>query len=560
MTTKFNRRSLLKMGAYGAAGAVALEQLAGVPLLGTMIDAWPSGRMARWSGINPYDAYEMMGFALRTGFGVPRAMAEGQEGWALVQIKVCNHVFTPLVFKAGLLNADNTVSTSADVPLGSMRMGSASASMIARGQDKISDIPRLKALRFNKWFADILQNGTNDGSSISNDANRLGLGEADIAPLSSDKVAIQAFLGLKQVLSSNNHSLKGCKLRINQPDLTLFAQNTGIITSPLGITCFMMGGEYDAAEGSVKSNAVLGTVEESIVVTSRSVQAYVSQVSQFVGKSYADRAPQEQNLIYKMDQLVQKDPKLRRDLVASIAQFQAGMSNLRSASAVEQARQSLNSAIGNSQFVNRREVGASSEFLGQCKYVVASLALPGMPVRNFSLFLNATDVDGSDADKATDGGTKNDKIQALSNIEAMRQLAMGLNVLAKGIASGKKMIVVVHSEGGRAADMNDSKTSFSIVLGPKGAGLLDDQLYANMTTLNATSNSVIKDMALPGSAIPWTVDGLKEASGVAAAADVVPSTGDVQVGIVEFLETQTGVKARAGLSGADGRFVLLKRG
>ena len=559
MATKFNRRSLLKLGAYGAAGAFGLEQLGGVPLLGDMIDKWPNSRFATWAGVNPYDAYEMMGLTWRTGLGVSQAMAEGQEGWALVQIKVCNHLFTPLVFKAGLLNPDNTVTTAADVPLGSKRMGGASAFLIANGQDNISDNPRLRALRFNKWFADILQNGTNDGSANSTETNRLGLGAEDVAPISADKVAIQTFLGLKQV-SMNNHALKGCKLRINQPDLTLFAQNSGIITSPLGITCFMMGGEYDAAEGSVRSNAVLGKADESIVVSSRSVQAYVSQVSQFVGKSYADRAPLEQNVIYKMDQLVQKDPKLRRDLVASIAQFQAGLSNLQAAATLEQRRQPLKLETANTQNQNKTQVGASSEFLGQCKYVGSSLDLPGMPVRNFSLFLNATDLDGNDADKATDGGGGNPKVQAFSNIEAMRQLAMGLNVLAKAIAGGKKMVVVVHSEGGRAVDMTDSKTSFSIVLGPKGPGLLDDQLYANTKIINESSNAVIKDMASPVSAIPWTVDGLKEASGIAAAADVVPSTGDVQVGIVEFLETQTGVKARAGLSGADGRFVLLKRG
>jgi hypothetical protein len=80
-----------------------------------------------------------------------------------------------------------------------------------------------------------------------------------------------------------------------------------------------------------------------------------------------------------------------------------------------------------------------------------------------------------------------------------------------------------------------------------------------MKTINESSNAVIKDMASPTSAIPWTVDGLKEASGIIAAADTVPSTGDVQLGIVEFLESQTGIKARSGLSGADGRFVLLKR-
>jgi len=559
MARNLDRRSLLKLGMYGAAGALTLEQLGGVPLAASLAEQWPKTRLARWAGVNPYDAYEMMGYAWRSGFGVAKAFADTQDGWALVQIKVCNHVFTPLVFKTGLINPDNTVTTSADVPLGSMRMGSAKAMLVAKGMDQISDNPRLRALRFNKWFADMLNNGTNDGSPTTTSANLLGLNPSDVAPLSPDKVAIQTFLGLKQI-GLNNHALKGCKLRVAQPDLTLFAQSTGLITSPLGITCFMMGGNYDKAEGAVPSNAVLGADAESIVVTSRSVQAYVAQISQFVGKSYADRAPLEQNVIYKMDQLVQKDPKLRRDLVASIAQFQAGMTNLHDAAAVEQFTQSFNTLAANGQNLNGSQVGASSEFLGQCKYVVASLDLPGVPVRNFSLFLNATDLDGLDADRATDGGGGNAKVRAVSNIEAMRQLAMGLNVLAKAIANGKKLVVVVHSEGGRGADMTDSKTSFSVVLGPKGTGLLGDQLYANNGIINQSSNSAIKDMASEAAALPWNMDALKEADGSKAASNVVPSTGDVQLGLVEFLEGQTGVKARAGLSGADGRFVRLTRG
>ena len=66
-------------------------------------------------------------------------------------------------------------------------------------------------------------------------------------------------------------------------------------------------------------NAVLGDgTAESVVVTSRTVRSYVNQIDQFVGKSYADRATIEQNVIYRMDLLVQKDPVLRRDLINSI--------------------------------------------------------------------------------------------------------------------------------------------------------------------------------------------------------------------------------------------------
>ncbi len=561
MKQKFDRRSLIKLGAKGAVGAIGLEQLLGVPLLGDMVDHWPNSRLAHLLGVNPYDAFQMMDLAWRGGLGVPFARAQATPaGWTLVQIKVCNHVFTPLVFKLGQVNADNsvTIDTAGGMKLGSEKMGSAKDFLIGKGVDMISDNARWRNLRFNKWFADILQNGTADGATSQVELYSRGLSTTDIAPLSTDKVAIQTFLGLAQI-GTNNHALKGCKLRANQSDITLLAQSSGLITSPLGITCFMMGDAYDQAEGTISRNAVLGKDGEAVVVNSRSVQAYVSQISQFVGKSYADRQPLEQNVIYKMDQIVQKDPKLRRDLVDSIAQFQAGMTNLQAAATLEKTRQSIQTGQANTQNLNKQQVGAASEFLGQCKYVVASLDLPGNPVRNFSLFLNASDLDGRTADSATDGGGGNPAVQALSYVEAMRQLAMGLNVLGKAIANGKKIMVVVHSEGGRDVNMADSKTSFAIVMGPKGPGMLDDQLYANKAMINQTKNDIIANPAQPNAAVPWDVDGLKEADGSASANTVVPNTGDVQLGVIEFLESQSSVKARVGLSGPDGRFVKLKR-
>ena len=444
MTTKLDRRTLLRLGTYGAVGAFGLEQLGGVPLVGEALNHWPSMRLARLLGVNPYDAFQMMNLAFRGGFGVPTAHAETPAGWTLVQIKVCNHVFTPMVFKLGLMNADNsvTVDTAGGMPLASDQMGAAKAYLVANGLDKISDIPRMRALRFNKWFADMLTNGTSDGLATATDANLLGLQISDVASLSPDKVAVQTFLGLKQI-DGNNHALKGCKLRVNQPDITLLAQSSGLITSPLGISCFMMGEAYDKAEGTVSANAVLGEDAEKVVVSSRSVSAYVAQISQYVGNSYADRTSLEQNVIYKMDQMVQKDPKLRRDLVESIKQFQYGMSDLKDAALLETTRQTKDAAKSNVQNFNGTMIGATSEFLAQCKYVVSSLKLPGMPVRNFSLFLNATDLDGATADSATDGGGGNKAVKALSYVEAMRQLAMGLNVLGKAIADGMKVMVVV---------------------------------------------------------------------------------------------------------------------
>lgn len=551
-----DRRALIRQLALGGgAAALALEQLGGVPLFGT----WASEYLA--NPLNRYDAFVNMRDALRGGqsiLGVHKAMAAAEDDWTLVQIKVCNHVHTPLVFKLGELAA-GVVTVSSGVPLPTDQMGVAKTTLTSAGVNLISDRPRYQSLRFNKWFADMLHEGTADGRAPVT-GNLVGLDSADVGPLDADKVAIQTFLGLKQI-EANNHALKGCKVRSTLPDITLFAQEKGLITSPLGISCFMMGGNYDKAEGATPINAVLGAGGgESVVVTSRSVSAYVAQIQQYVGKSYADRASIEQNVIYRMDQLVEEDPVLRRDLVRSISQFKEGLVSLTGCADLESLRQSYVAAMANAQseggansLVQR---GASSEFLAQCRYVANSVDLPGMPVRNFSLFLNVSDLDGNKLDVAFGGGGGGG-VRAYSYVEGMRQLAMGLNVLGKKIAAGKKIMVVVHSEGGRAANMGDAVNSFAIVIGPRGAGMLDDALYATMAEINKPGSTQVINMAAAGAEKPWE-EGLYSDGGIAVT-NRPPSSGDVQMGVVEFLESKTGAKARQGLPSGDGAFVKLKR-
>lgn len=554
-TFNINRRSLLKKLAYGGiGGTIALEQLAGVPGLATWFNQYVANPL---NPINRFDSYAMMGNALSGGpamLGVHKAMAAAEDGWALVQIKVCNHVYTPLVFKMGKFAAGN-VTSAADVQLASARMTTGKAALIAKGVDSISDIPRYQELRLNKWFADMMHNGTADGLAPTT-ANLLGLDTADVAPFSGDKVALQAFLGLSQN-ETNNHALKACKLRPGLPDVTLFAQEKGLIESPLGISCFMMGNNYDKAEGAININSVLGdSTTETAVVSSRTVAAYVAQIQQYVGKSYADRASIEQNVIYRMDKLVDSDPVLRRDLINSITQFRQGLDSLRSCSDLETSFQTMNTATANVQSRGNAQTGASSEFLGQCKYVASSLELPGVPVRNFSLFLNISDLDGRDLDVGFNGGGGGD-VRAFSYVEGMRQLAMGMNILGKKIAEGKKMIVVISSEGGRGSQMNDSKASFAMVMGPKGAGMLSDKLFANMASVDSETNAIIKDMAAPAAAMEWDVDGLMGKDNTKATG--TPSTGDVQMGVVQFLEDKVGKNVRKDLSATDGQYVKLAR-
>jgi hypothetical protein len=549
-----NRREILRLlGTAGVGSAFAMEQLVGVPGIMSGVGSL----MNLGSRPHPYDTYGLLADAARGGsslFTVNKAMAQASESWTLVQIKVCNHVFTPLVFKLGKREGD-AVNTDTSVKPASDKMGTAKPTIESLGVNELTDIPRFQQLRLNKWFARILQKGTADGGAPT-ESNLLGLKSTDVGELSDGTVAVQAFLGLAQN-EVNNHALKGCKLRSGLPDLTLFAQESGIITSPLGVTCFMMGVNYDKAEGALPVNGVLGAESaETAIITSRSVSEYVSQIQQFVGPGYVDRSGIEQNITYKLDRIVSDQADLRRELIGSIGKFREGIEGLKRAGALESTVQALSADTGNGQAIGKTQRGASSEFLGQCLYVANSVDLPSQPVRNYSLFLNISDLDGQNLNVGYFGGGTGD-VRAYSYIEGMRQLAMGLNVIGKKIAEGRKIIVVVSSEGGRGTNMEDAKTSFALVMGPKGAGLLDDKLFWNEEAMNVLSNATIQNPALAASASPWTVDGLKNADGTALSS--VPTTGDVQMGVVEFLEGVSGVNARKNLSSGDARFVKLAR-
>lgn len=575
---RWHRRDFLKHSGVGVlSAAVAAEQLGGIPTFASA-SQWLYNR---FHGPNPYDAYELMGSALRGGpalLGVSTAMAQAADDWILVQIKVLNHVYIPMVFALGQdqANADGAlgVSTTAFQPTNSMvgatgGMNHADYFANVAGINKLSRLSAdnlgvFGSLRFNKWFADMLREGTTDGMPVRTDAldsNLAGLSATDVQEFDHTKVAMQAFLGLKQIepVMSNNHALKICKLRPELPDLTLFSQQTGLISSPLGITCFMMGDAYDRAEGKLNRNAVLGASadDETPIVASRAVSDYVYQIQQYTGKGYADRSTIEENIIYQLDRMVVKEPNLRRELLGHMDTFKNAISVLDEARVLEINQQTIAYPGGLQSLKGGNGVAPTSEFLGQCKYVAAASEMPGQPLRNFSLFLNVSDLDSNALDSAVANGTV-DPIRAYSYVEGMRQLAMGLNVLANKIAAGKKILVMVHSEGGRSQTMADAKTSFALVMGPKGSGMLDDKLFANLSDVNAQTSPMLENPGQDASATAWTNGGLVDNGGTAIAA--AANASDVQMGVARFLAEKKGISnAFAGMSTDQARYVKLAR-
>lgn len=444
------------------------------------------------------DGYELLGRAVRLGrriqLGGDSALAAGEDELAIVTIKVMNHIHTPLCFKLGALNAGGddvlpyTGPAASDVPL--TRKFSSADSMnllVARGLDKPSDIARFRALRMNKWFAGILNTGMSETNAVPN-----VLTAADIGAFPTvDEVAVQAAIGVSQTNLSLNHSFENCSLPRSADDtrggdLGYHCARQKLVTSPLGLVCFNMGviTETTDAIGNVP-NRVVGNDLRTVVALGRSVDAYVTVLRQAVGLGLIDEA-----LVSKFDALVKADPTLANELKKNRATLQAALAAMGSASAIENQTHLLPGVVG---AANLQAIGSSAnqtaktEFLAQCKFVQRALEVPGKPFRNFTLFLNTMDLDGAPLDVAPiNGGVA--AANAMSYVEGMRQLAIGLNMLAQVIKRHRNVYVVVVSEGGRAADRGDSKASHILLMGPGGAGRLKDHLYADTAAVNSQSD------------------------------------------------------------------------
>jgi len=367
-----------------------------------------------------------------------------------------------------------------------------------------------------------------------------------------EKVALQAALSLDQIMT-NNHSLAAFKLAPDKADMSYHLGQTGLINSPLGIAAFNMGNTYDNAEGANRTNVVVGQTEETKVFDGRAVSEFVGLVGQSVNAGHVDLGVDlDKNLTYSFDRLILKEPKLRAEILANRKTILDSMDKLKEASVIEKLRQSYDNTIANGQATVDGN-GASLEFLSQAYFVTKSLEIPGKPFRNFQLFLNINDLDGAMLDtlNINTEPAKTGTIQSLTYIEGMRQLALGLNMLAQSIVKDKKLMVVVMSEGGRSASLGDDKVSFGFVMGPGGDGGLKDALYANMDEINKAGSKVVKN---PGStSLAWNTDDLKSEKGLVL--NRATKVGDLQAGVIEFLEEKTGkTGSRNGLS-----YVKLRR-
>jgi hypothetical protein len=517
------------------------------------------------------------GPSLLRWFAAREALAVGAAApWSVVHIKVVNHVATPLVFRLGqrtgnsldTFNESDTttptlidgVDVSADMfrnivnpacqkYLSGAGLGKLSGLSLGLTGTEAGETYGSK-YRMNGWFASMLD----QPSSVLNAEYPATFLQAT-GKFDHNAVGLTCALGLDQT-RGGNHSLLNLKLRADKPDIGFYLQDKGILTSPLGITAFMMGTEYDCAEGSSKVNGVLKSYadDEAAAVRGVSVKVQADSIVQSIENSRAGytAAATEGSLTDRFDKLVSSEPALRRSMEAAKAQFAQEVSGLVSEADPETTKvkpdftvaaglgmvQATGTGVPNQSGSRSNAVDvAQGEFLAQTGYTCRMLGLEGRPVRNFSLFLNMTDSDGGPADTAYYGAPAgNSVIRCVSYVEGMRQLAVGLNMLSQAIKNHGNIVVVVTSEGGRGARMLDSKVSFGMVMGPKSA--VGSSLIADMNAINNKSSLQTRN---PGSAaaehtMPLGMLLSPNGSPLAGVANV----GDMQAGVVRILAQQIG--------------------
>jgi hypothetical protein len=517
------------------------------------------------------DSYELTGMLGKRGSAAQLAAMlqlneayaqSSSDDWTLITIKIFDQVHTPLVFALGKLTEDGkntTFAGNAEHP--ALNKASESKQYLKdNGITDLSDDPRFASLRFNKWFGNMMLNGTFDGKE-KNNSGQNALGYDEYVGRFPSNVAIQTGIGLQRFNNFAVHNLTLTKIRPSLCDVNHFAGLKGLVKSPLGITAFMMGDQYDA-NGSVEFNVVYSGLSSSenarFEVVGRSVSRVVQNLSQSLSDDFGDyrslKNNSDKNLSLIFDKISVFDPKRREAILSSREKIRAVRERLLKVAAEEGKPLTYTGVaaadIGNRQadFVTSdrkaKVVDSKQEFLAQCAFVANALKIEGQPYKNFSLFMNVNDLDGANIDNPINGIASS--YNALNYVEGMRQLAIGLNMLSNAI-QGRKALVMVVSDGGRTRDMGDgSGSSFAMLLGPKGEGGLDDALHAPLNVINSESYGVDSPLQTLGEqtkGLEWTTGGvdwgLRTNSGAKSNAQAM--VGDWQVGVLQFLSEAQGL-------------------
>lgn len=582
--SRIDRRKALRTAMWTTlGGSIAFNELG----LGPSVQSLFHKLMLSTAG-RSVDSRQLLVEALKGGpalfrWDAARALAdETGQPWSVVHIKVVNHVATNLVFRLGEMQEDGISTVNASDrndtslleqdgtdfrPIIFDKFTSENCrKMIAEaGVGKLSDLPLGlsgeddttygKKFRMNGWFARMLHNPLAEGAVPQEYIDRGFVSSAVNKALDHQKVGLQCALGLDQA-GMGNHALRNFKLRRELPDFSYYVEEQGLVTSPLGISAFMMGERYDSAnEGSMINMVVKSRSDaEESAVDGAPVRTYANTIVQTIESanaresSYSDPR-KEDSLTLKFDKLVTSDPALRKQMYSAQEQLEALVSEL-----VDTARFEDQSIFDNTPGTDSpwRDVGcvqidesgtptpARGEFLSQVRFACKMLQIPGRPVQNFSLFLNMQDLDQENLDFSTKVDVTG--ARPLSYVEGMRQLAIGLNSLAKVIEELGNVIVVVVSEGGRLNNMADGSVSFAFSMGPKAAGF-ETKLFGDEAAYGVADSTQV---ANPGLGPGQTNGGMHIYSGgqlfnaSGSAINAGANIGDFQAGAIRALDELIG--------------------
>jgi hypothetical protein len=493
------------------------------------------------------DAYRILGETMRLGKritlgGTPAAAApEDDSNIVVIQVKVMAMFISRLIFKFGALADENDVTNGAvlsytgtstanakstgryGIPwgprdadftgvndpnagvLGTFSNGASDLTsfLLGKGIDLVSDVPRWRKLRFNRWWAGLLESGAPEpelGASQLGDAT-IYPGGAKAFPAG---VAVQAFAGSEMIAARRGHAFITTCLT-DSPQTTrdrggdlchhLDAQN--IVSSPLGIVAFASGLDATGKGGfsindpqspGARGTLVLGSDLSEIAAAGQPVGGYVDQIQRLIQGGHVDS-----QLVTKFDELAGVGADFRGELVRQKEALKTAVSNMSTLSRMEaesfftdptQAetnRATRGAQLGQGSNTTDDSIPSKAEFLAQCRFVQEAMNIPGLPFRNFVLSVNVNDLNGHPVELAS----PNFEVTArsLSPLEGMRQLAIGLNMLAQTInaaPNGAKVYVIVTSDGGRTGNMVDSTIAPGLILGPgTGANALVDFLYCD---------------------------------------------------------------------------------
>lgn len=652
MKSHLSRRQVLG-GILAGGGAVAATTLGlrpDKPGVGGPVGAPTASGAFDLEKVGSRDAYRILGDTMRLGKritlgGSPASAAPADGADAnivIVQVKVMAMFISRLIFKFGQLESPNDVANGKVLPYtgtstpnatstgrygipwgprgandfsgvndpnagtaGTFSNGATALSdflINGQGIDLVSNVPRWRQLRFNRWWANLLQTGAPEadmGASL--------LGDPTIYPGGAKpfpaNVAVQAFAGSESIASRRGHAfITTCltdtpqAVRDRGGDVSHHVDAQNLVASPLGIVAFASGvtsagvGGFsinDPVNPGARGTLVLGSDLSEIAASGQLVGGYVDQIQRLIQGGHVDT-----QLVTKFDELAGVGADFRGELVKQKDALKNAVTNMKTLSRLEDTsfftdpaqaetnRATRGAQLGQGSNTTDDSIPTKAEFLAQCRFVQEALAIPGLPFRNFVLSVNVNDLNGHCVELASPNFEVN--ARSLSPLEGMRQLAIGLNMLAQVIdaaPNGAKVYVMVTSDGGRTGNMVDSTIAPDLILGPgTGANALIDFLYCDYGRMNDPSHPFTvepgegPDLGSPdptsqravraGSMRPSPNPTTNQATFVTETgnADMTgfPTRASVRVGLVRHLETVAGRGGTASSTAGFGSYYRLQ--